>query len=447
MFTMSSSIRNFSAVIIAVCTIALTSFVQSSAGSQCRCPYPVQKLKQNGVISFALIGDWGRVGGNLSTYSAAQGGYDTQNYCSNPIYHFADDDYDGGLLQSFAALAMDKACEKHAFGCEFVIGAGDSFYECGLDNPIRWKTDWLDIYKTDKTPTIKNLKWYNIIGNHDIVTDGSVEGLIAFSKVNPDWYANRTYAFEVHSKDKSVRIRFGAVDTSPFVTNYGKATNKYNTSEFRYTASPQNITDQLNYLTTALETSKATWNVVLGHHPIFGPESANGYNASALNINDAGVDDLGRPDVAGNPSWQTLLNIIRKYEPVAYMNGHDHSMSLGFDVNKTQGFNTAYITSGAGSLPDSACSVAGYRTNLVYSFASSLDKINVTEACPGGIPGPNYGNPNPMLGGMVGFNIVTVTPKKFTVDFYFSALGTPVKTYTYTSKMPTGAMPDEGCEC
>jgi hypothetical protein len=30
------------------------------------------------------------------------------------------------------------------------------------------------------------------------------------------------------------------------------------------------------------------------------------------------------------------------------MNGHDHSMSLGFDVNKTQGFNTAYITSGAG---------------------------------------------------------------------------------------------------
>jgi hypothetical protein len=33
------------------------------------------------------------------------------------------------------------------------------------------------------------------------------------------------------------------------------------------------------------------------------------------------------------------------------------------------------------------------------------------------------------------------------VDFYFSALGTPVKTYTYTSKMPTGAMPDAGCEC
>jgi hypothetical protein len=34
----------------------------------------------------------------------------------------------GGLLQSFAALAMDKACEKHAYGCEFVIGTGDSFY-------------------------------------------------------------------------------------------------------------------------------------------------------------------------------------------------------------------------------------------------------------------------------------------------------------------------------
>ncbi|GAX75598.1 hypothetical protein CEUSTIGMA_g3042.t1 [Chlamydomonas eustigma] len=447
---MSSSLLSYISVAVFAITIThvVTCAQSATNDALCKCPYPVQKLGHKGVISFAVIGDWGRVGANLSTYSAAQGGYDTQGRCSNPAYGFADDDYDGGILQSYAGIAMDAACEKHPYGCEFVISVGDNFYECGLDNPIRWKTDWLDVYKTDKTPTIKNLKWYNIFGNHDIVADGSVDAQIAYNKVNPDWVANRTYAFEVHSKDKSVRIRFGAVDTSPFVTSYAKATSKYNTTEFRNTASPQNITDQLTYLTRVLSTSKATWNVVLGHHPIFGPESANGYNAEALNINDAGAYDLGRPDAAGNPSWQEMLGIIRTYQPVAYMCGHDHTMSMGFDVNKTSnGYNTAYITSGAGSLPDSPCSVAGYRTNLAYSFATSLDKINVTEACPGGIPGPNYGNPNPVLGGMVGFNIVTVTPTSFKVDYYLSALGSPVKTYTYTSKAPSGAMPDVGCEC
>ena len=44
--------------------------------------------------------------------------------------------------------------------------------ECGLDDPVRWETDFRSIYKTDKVPAIKDLKWYNVIGNHDLVADG-----------------------------------------------------------------------------------------------------------------------------------------------------------------------------------------------------------------------------------------------------------------------------------
>jgi hypothetical protein len=48
-----------------------------------------------------------------------------------------------------------------------------------------------------------------------------VDAQIAYTKRDPRWIANRTYAFEVHSNNHSLRLRFGAVNTNPFVTKYG----------------------------------------------------------------------------------------------------------------------------------------------------------------------------------------------------------------------------------
>ena len=53
---------------------------------------------------------------------------------------------------------------------------------------------------------------------------------------------------------------------------------------------------------------------------------------------------LGRPNAQGRPSWSALLDIIRKYNPASYMNGHDHSMAIARDANKTVGSRTAYLT-------------------------------------------------------------------------------------------------------
>ena len=46
--------------------------------------------------------------------------------------------------------------------------------------------------------------------------------------------------------------------------------------------------------------------VVVGHHPLFGPTSANGYNASAFNVEDTGMFDLGRPDAKGQHSFESV---------------------------------------------------------------------------------------------------------------------------------------------
>lgn len=69
-------------------------------------------------------------------------------------------------------------------------------------------------------------------------------------------------------------------------------------------ASPQNITDQLNFLEGALNSSTATWDIVVGHHPVFGGASANGFNASAIVNTDA--NDFGRPTADGTPSWSAV---------------------------------------------------------------------------------------------------------------------------------------------
>ncbi len=111
-----------------------------------------------------------------------------------------------------------------------------------------------------------------------------------------------------------------------------------------------------------------------------------------------------------------LLNILREHKPVSYHNGHDHSLSLGVDViGGTKRHKTLYLSSGAGSLPDSPCTVAVYRNNLLYSFADSVKYLNASVACPGGF-GPNQNNAlPPVLGGQVGFAIVTATAKSFQV--------------------------------
>lgn len=45
---------------------------------------------------------------------------------------------------------------------------------------------------------------------------------------------------------------------------------------------------------------------VIGHHPVFGAISANGYNATALYSADASSTDLGRKDASGGASWASV---------------------------------------------------------------------------------------------------------------------------------------------
>lgn len=71
----------------------------------------------------------------------------------------------GGLQQNETALLMDQVC-KLVGGCSFVLNTGDNFYECGVqpNDYSRFQSDWIQVYQTPYTPTIRYLPWFNVFG-------------------------------------------------------------------------------------------------------------------------------------------------------------------------------------------------------------------------------------------------------------------------------------------
>lgn len=60
---------------------------------------------------------------------------------------------------------MDQVC-KLVGGCSFVLNTGDNFYECGVqpNDYSRFQSDWIQVYQTPFTPTIRSLPWFNVFG-------------------------------------------------------------------------------------------------------------------------------------------------------------------------------------------------------------------------------------------------------------------------------------------
>ena len=60
---------------------------------------------------------------------------------------------------------MDQVC-KLVGGCSFVLNTGDNFYECGVqpNDYSRFQSDWIQVYQTAFTPTIRSLPWFNVFG-------------------------------------------------------------------------------------------------------------------------------------------------------------------------------------------------------------------------------------------------------------------------------------------
>ncbi|KAK9841304.1 hypothetical protein WJX74_003542 [Apatococcus lobatus] len=125
------------------------------------------------------------------------------------------------------------------------------------------------------------------------------------------------------------------VDSKPFISRYNGSA-QYNRQYLIDHSNPTYINQQQQFINQALSSSTAMWAFVMSHYPLFGSAVSYGNDAGAF------------PGQFN--AWSMLLDSINRYKPVAYMNGHDHIMTLGVPpANKTNNY-TQYYTSGADAI-------------------------------------------------------------------------------------------------
>ncbi|KAK9691804.1 hypothetical protein RND81_09G221100 [Saponaria officinalis] len=183
-----------------------------------------QSTKDDGSLSFLVVGDWGRK---------------------------------GAFNQSFVATQMGIVGDE--LDVDFIISTGDNFYDDGLTgvNDTAFTESFSNIYTA---PSLQK-QWYTVLGNHDYRGDVLAQMDPVLRKLDCRWLCLRSYIVNADIVD------FFFVDTTPFV-------NKYYTDQ-KHTYDWRGILPQRKYISNllkdvdhALKKSTAKWKFVIGHHTI-----------------------------------------------------------------------------------------------------------------------------------------------------------------------------------
>lgn len=227
------------------------------------------------MLRFLVIGDWGRKG-----------------------------------LYRQQETADQMAVSARLVQADFIISTGDNFYDAGVesvDDP-NWQQSFEQIYKASSL----QIPWYCVLGNHDY--DGNVQAQIEYSRISSRWNLPAPY-YHITKKIGQEEVLIIFTDTSPFI--------------FEYYLNPrpaiisQDKVQQLKWLEQTLESSKARWKIVVGHHPVY---SSSPFHGDAPELIDA------------------FVPLFKKYKVALYLAGHEHDLQL----QKPKG-NTYYLVSGAAS--------------------------------------------------------------------------------------------------
>ncbi|KAJ3251823.1 Tartrate-resistant acid phosphatase type 5 [Chytriomyces hyalinus] len=266
-----------------------------------------------------LLGDWG----NQADYS------DMQNVAST----------------------MDTWAEK--FNSSAIVSLGDNFYLGGIYNydgvkstkDVKFTDLWSNVYNG---PTLKNLPWWMVLGNHDWYLSGS--HVHQFEYDHPNWQLPDFFY------TKRVRIDEGVFASLIFIEtdllNYGYAGKQNMSVNFAlqgWTSGNKTVEKQLAWLDNALEkANKDQYVIVFGHHTGF---------ACAGDVNNAKF-------------MKNVTALVNKWNATAYVNGHHHTLAAYYTNNG----QTLQVQSGSGGNVDAACAplianTPGQELANTYGFA------------------------------------------------------------------------------
>lgn len=160
--------------------------------------------------------------------------------------------------QKLIAEKMGEMAE--VFDPELVAALGDVHHFDGVasvSDPL-----WLTNYELVYSHPDLMIEWFPILGNHEY--RGNTQAVLDYSEVSRRWcmparYYTKEYAID--KKGNTLRLVF--IDTAPLIGKYREDTATYPD------AVKQDMQRQLTWIDSVLSVNKATWTVVMGHHPVY----------------------------------------------------------------------------------------------------------------------------------------------------------------------------------
>lgn len=230
---------------------------------------------------------------------------------------------------------------------EFVAAAGDVFHYLGVQStadPLWW-TNYELVYSHPEL----QIEWYPVLGNHEY--HGNTQAVLDYSNVSRRWNMPARYYTNVFEND-GVTTRLVHIDTAPLM-------DKYRNDSLDYPdARHQDMERELAWIDSVLTVApKATWTVVIGHHPVFA---------------DTDKDEDERTDL------QTRLDpLLRRGEVDFYICGHIHN----FQHIRREGSVVDYVVNTSGSLAREVKAIEGTQfcsSETGFSMvAATADSLNL----------------------------------------------------------------------
>ena len=201
-------------------------------------------------------------------------------------------------------------------GFEFIAALGDVHHFEGVasvNDPL-WMTNYELVYSHPELM----VEWFPILGNHEY--RGNSQAVLDYAKVSRRWCMPARYYTKVFEVEDGVTIRLVFIDTAPLIDKYREESDQYPD------VCKQDMQRQLDWIDSVLTVNKATWTVVMGHHPMYAQTSK---------------DDIERENL------QERLNpILKKHHVDMYIAGHIHN----FQHIRQKDSDIDYIVNSSASL-------------------------------------------------------------------------------------------------
>lgn len=219
----------------------------------------------------------------------------------------------GDKTQRSVAQAMAReadATRKSGNAFRFAVSVGDNFYERGVASvrDAQWKRKFENVYDAKRL----NFPFFAVLGNHDWM--GNPRAQIEYSRtpgtrwrMDNFWYRRTFFTGAKPSRGEKPLADFFFIDTD--LWNLGKE---------------KLASTQLAWLEKSLKSSRARWQIVVAHHPLF---------TDGMHAIDGDLPNLRAK----------LLPLFNRYGVDAYLCGHDHDLQR----IQTPKSKTLFLISGA----------------------------------------------------------------------------------------------------